>query len=261
MQINPKLGTAGLIYASLLGGSQSDQAMSIAVDTSAPPAAYITGVTHSPDFIPSSGVTNAPYQSGLDGSSNAFVTVINQTAEGVPSLEYESYLGGTGSDTGQGIAVLSPTQVYIAGSAASADFPVLCSLQGFSGNQDAFLAEFNPTLSGAASLVYTTLLGGSVTTEANAVAADSAGDAIIFGDTMSHDYPLAGNANNSFQPTAQAAPPRPRLPMLCLQGLLPAPTKWRAHRSRQRWSTSARCQRAAPLRLSISRWRTTATRI
>ncbi|MHB8540583.1 MAG: choice-of-anchor D domain-containing protein [Candidatus Acidiferrales bacterium] len=201
MQINPKLGAAGLVYASLLGGSQSDQAMSIAVDASTPPAAYITGVTHSPDFIPSSGVTNAPYQPALNGSSNAFVAVINQTAAGVPSLEYESYLGGTGSDAGQGIAILSPTQVYIAGTTASSDFPVLCSLQGFSGSQDAFLAEFNPTLSGAASLVYTTLLGGSVTTEANAVAADSAGDAIIFGDTMSHDYPLAGNANNGFQPT------------------------------------------------------------
>ncbi|MHB8525398.1 MAG: choice-of-anchor D domain-containing protein [Candidatus Acidiferrales bacterium] len=201
MQINPKLGAAGLVYASLLGGSQSDQAMSIAVDASTAPAAYITGVTHSPDFIPSSGVTNAPYQPALDGSSNAFVAVVNQTAAGVPSLEYESYLGGTGTDAGQGIAVLSPTQVYVAGTAASADFPALCSLQGFSGSQDAFLAEFNPTVSGAASLVYTTLLGGSVTTEANAVAADSAGDAIIFGDTMSHDYPLVGNANNGFQPT------------------------------------------------------------
>jgi len=201
MQIDPKLGATGLVYASLLGGSQSDQAMSIAVDASIPPAAYITGVTHSPDFIPSSGVTNAPYQPALDGSSNAFVAVVNQTAAGVPSLEYESYLGGTGTDAGQGIAVISPTQVYVAGSTASADFPVLCSLQGFSGGRDAFLAEFNPTLSGVASLVYTTFLGGTVTAEANAVAADAAGDAIIFGDTMSHDYPLAGNANNGFQPT------------------------------------------------------------
>ena len=201
MQINPKLGATGLVYASLLGGSQSDQAMSIAVDASIPPATYITGVTHSPDFIPSSGVTNAPYQPALDGSSNAFVAVVNQTAAGVPSLEYESYLGGTATDAGPGIAVLSPTQVYVAGTTASADFPVLCSLQGFSGSQDAFLAEFNPTISGAGSLVYTTFLGGSVTAEANAVAADSAGDAIIFDDTMSHDYPFASNANNGFQPT------------------------------------------------------------
>jgi len=206
MQINPKLGPQGLMYASFLGGSQSDRAMAIAVDASVPPDAYITGATQSPDFIPSSGVTNAAYQPALKGSSNAFLAVLNQTTTGqttggVPSIQYETYLGGTGADAGSGIAVLSPTQVYVAGSASSGDFPILCSLQGFSGTQDAFLTEWNPTMGGPASLVYATFLGGSVTTEANAVAADSAGDAIVFGDTLSHDYPLATNANNGFQPT------------------------------------------------------------
>ncbi|HEV2315532.1 MAG TPA: choice-of-anchor D domain-containing protein [Candidatus Acidoferrales bacterium] len=201
MQINPKLAAQGLVYASLLGGSQSDQAMAIAVDASVPPDVYITGATQSPDFIPSSGVTNAAYQTTLKGSSNAFLAVLSQTTGGVPSIQYETYLGGTGADTGSGIAVLSPTQVYVAGSATSGDFPILCSLQGFSGTQDAFLTELNPTIGGSASLVYATFLGGSVTTEANSVAADSAGDAIIFGDTLSHDYPLATNANNGFQPT------------------------------------------------------------
>ncbi|HXT73909.1 MAG TPA: choice-of-anchor D domain-containing protein [Candidatus Angelobacter sp.] len=201
MQINPKLGPQGLVYASLLGGSQSDQAMAIAVDASVPPDAYVTGATQSPDFIPSSGVTNAGYQTRLKGSSNAFLAVISQTTGGVPSIQYETYLGGTGADTGAAISVLSPTQVYVAGSTSSGDFPILCSLQGFSGTQDAFLTELNPTIGGAASLVYATFLGGSVTTEANAVVADASGDAIVFGDTLSHDYPLATNANNGFQPT------------------------------------------------------------
>jgi len=201
MQINPKLGAQGLVYASFLGGSQSDQAVAIAVDASAPPDAYITGATQSPDFIPSSGVTNAAYQPALKGSSNAFLAVVSQTTGGVPSIQYETYLGGTGADTGSGVAVLSPTQVYVTGNTSSGDFPILCSLQGFSGTQDAFLTELNPTIGGAASLIYATFLGGSATTEANSVAADSAGDAIVFGDTLSHDYPLATNANNGFQPT------------------------------------------------------------
>ncbi|HLW43233.1 MAG TPA: choice-of-anchor D domain-containing protein [Candidatus Acidoferrales bacterium] len=201
MQINPKLGAQGLVYASFLGGSQSDQATAIAVDASVPPDAYITGTTQSPDFIPTSGVTNAPYQTTLKGSSNTFLAVISQTTGGVPSLQYETYLGGTGADTGAGIAVLSPTQVYVAGNTSSGDFPILCSLQGFSGTQDAFLTELNPTIGGAPSLVYATFLGGSVTTEANSVAVDSAGDAFVFGDTLSHDYPLATNVNNGFQPT------------------------------------------------------------
>ena len=201
MRINPNLGAHGLVYASLLGGSQSDQPTAIAVDTSVPATVYITGTTNSPDFIPATGVTNAAYQTMLKGSGNAFFAAISQTAAGAPSAAYESYLGGAGADTGSAIAVLSPTQVYVAGSTASGDFPARCSLQGFSGAQDAFLAEFNPTVGGKASLVEATFLGGSVTTEANAVAVNSLGGAIIFGDTMSHDYPLAANANNGFQPT------------------------------------------------------------
>src|SRR5487761_696605 len=211
MKINPQLGASGLVYASLLGGSGSDQALSIAVDGATPPSAYVTGVTHSTDFIPGTGVTNAAYQASLKGSSNAFLAVINQTTAGIPSLEYESYLGGSKIDSGQGIAVVSPTQIYVAGNAGSGDFPTLCSLQGFSGTADAFLAEFDPQASGAASLIYTTLLGGSVTTEANAVAADSAGDAIISGDTISHDYPLAANPHNGFQPTCTSCAAAPAM--------------------------------------------------
>src|SRR6185437_12187474 len=167
MQINPKLGPQGLVYASLLGGSQSDQAMAIAVDASVPPDAYVTGTTQSPDFIPASGVMNAPYQTALKGSSNAFLAVISQTTGGVPSLQYETYLGGTGADTGSALAVLSPTQVYVAGSTGSGDFPILCSLQGFSGTQDAFLTELNPTIGGAASLLYAFFFNDTATTETN----------------------------------------------------------------------------------------------
>lgn len=213
MEINPTVIPASqLVYASLLGGSASDQATSIAVDGSVPPNAYVTGVTSSNNFYPvtSGTAVNAPFQLTLKGTSNAFLIVISQTAAGVPSLEYATYLGGTGIDAGEGVSVVSPSQVYIVGNTTSDDFPDLCSLQGFSGTQDAFLAEINPTAGGAASLLYTTLLGGSVTAEANAVAADSTGDAIVFGDTLSPDYPLAASPNNGFQPTCTScavAPP------------------------------------------------------
>jgi len=202
MKINPAplLGSPGLIYASLLGGSQSDQALSIAVDTSSPADAYVTGLTQSSDLIPSSGVTNSPFQSSLGSAAtqNAFFAVISQSG-GVPALQYITYLGGSGTDVAQAVNVISPTQVYVAGSTTSANFPSICSLQGFTGAQDAFLAQFNPSAAGAASLLGTTLLGGTVTAEASSVSADSAGDAIIFGDSVSPDFPLAGNPNTGFQ--------------------------------------------------------------
>jgi hypothetical protein len=202
MEIVPSVsGTAGLVYASLLGGSGTDEALSIGVDTSTPADAYVSGLTQSPNLIPSTGVTNSPFQSslGAGATQNGFFAVINQTS-GVPVLQYLTYLGGSASDSAAGVAVFSPTQVYVAGNATSTNFPSLCSLQGFSGTQDAFLAEFNPAASGSSSMLYTTLLAGTVTAQANAVGADPSGNAIIFGDTVSPDYPLAQNPGSGVQP-------------------------------------------------------------
>ncbi len=207
MEINPAVsGATGLIYASLLGGNGSDQAFAIAVDTSSPANAYVTGTTSSTDFVSKTSLANAFQASlGSGATSNAFLAVINQTpVTFLPSLTYVSYLGGTAADSGQGVAInssVAPPQVLVAGETTSNAFPVLCTAQNFTGTEDAFIAEFSPTLSGSASLTVSTLLGGSVTSEANALATDSSGDAIIFGDTLSPDYPLAGNPQTGFQLT------------------------------------------------------------
>jgi centrosomal CEP192-like protein/HYDIN/CFA65/VesB family protein len=216
MQINanpPLVPPTTPVYASLLGGSSSDQAFAIALDNQSPPSAYVTGSTSSTDFVPSSlqpnsfqpcfGSTSSTPCSASAATSNAFFAVVSQTSSTfVPSLAYASYLGGTSSDSGLGVAVVSTSNVLVAGKTTSADFPVLCPSQNFTGTSDAFIAGFNPTASGFASLLDSTFLGGSANTEANAIATDSTGDAIIFGDTTSSDYPLGANPNpnNGFQP-------------------------------------------------------------
>ncbi len=205
MEINPTAsGAAALVYGTFIGGTQSDQVMSIAVDTNSPPNTYVTGTTQSSNLIPSSGVTYSPFQSSLGtgtGTQNGFFAVINQSVGPpiTPSLQYITYLGGSLKDAAQSVAVVSPMQVYVAGNTTSTNFPSLCTLQGFSGSQDAFLTEFNPTASGTSSLLGSTFLGGTVTAQANAVSAGPAGNAILFGDTLSSDYPLATNPGNGFQ--------------------------------------------------------------
>lgn len=202
------------VYASLLGGNNSDQAFAVALDGQSPPSAYITGSTSSTDFVPASlqsnsfqpcfGSTSAPACPPSAAASNAFFAVVSQTATTfIPSLAYASYLGGTSSDSGLGVAVVSTSNVLVAGKATSSDFPIFCPSQNFTGTQDAFLASFDPMATGSASLLVSSLLGGSRTAEANAVAADTSGNAILFGDTGSSDYPLGANPNpnNGFQPT------------------------------------------------------------
>jgi hypothetical protein len=96
-ELNPT-GT-GLVYATYLGGTQSDWAQAIAVDGAG--HIYITGVTGSLDFP-----TQGAFQAANNGATDAFVAELDPAAAtGPESLIYSSYLGGAGNDTGYGIAV------------------------------------------------------------------------------------------------------------------------------------------------------------
>jgi hypothetical protein len=199
MQINPAgQSSADLIYATFLGGGSSDRAAGIAVDQAMPPNAYVIGTTQSSDF-PTNG-TNAPFQPGLQGPSDAFLAVVSQTQSGAASLLYSTYVGGLGDDAGLSVVVASPNKVYAAGKTTSVDFPARNSLQPFSGISDVFVAKLDPTVSGPASLVYATYLGGSVDAQGNAMAVDSSGGIYLAGETTSLDFPQAANPSNGFQP-------------------------------------------------------------
>jgi uncharacterized repeat protein (TIGR01451 family) len=110
---------SALVYATYLGGSADDQATSIALDQSG--AAYVTGYTYSNNFP-----TVNPLQATLNGGANAFVVKLNATGA---ALDYATYLGGSGYDTGKAIAVDSAGNAYVAGFTLSQDFPVVNPIQ------------------------------------------------------------------------------------------------------------------------------------
>ncbi len=107
-----------------------------------------------------------------------------------PVLVYSTYLGGSGSDNGAGIAVDSAGNAYVMGSTSSTDFPTASPLQAASGGgfSDVFVAKLNP--SGSA-LVYSTYLGGSGYDLGYGIAVDSAGNAYVTGYTDSSNFPIA----------------------------------------------------------------------
>ncbi|MBZ5696490.1 MAG: choice-of-anchor D domain-containing protein [Acidobacteriia bacterium] len=221
MRITPgQSGAQDLVYATLLGGSGEDAALAVAVDSATPANAYVTGTTQSADF-PTNGATPA-YQSSLRASatSSAFLAVVGQNSiSGKASLSYSTYLGGSRSDAGQGIAVTAQNSVYVAGTATSWDLSWHDNLQPFNGAADAFVAKFDPTVPGAASLIYLTPLGGTsprggtASAAGNAVAADQSGHVYLAGTTTSGDFPTAittQNNANGFQQicaSCQQAPP------------------------------------------------------
>jgi hypothetical protein len=192
---------SGLIYSTFLGGSGEDKGAGIVVDSAG--NAYISGTTYSPNFpalpVPTKTAPGA-FQSTYGGNGDAFITKLNTTGS---ALVYSSYLGGSGSDAAQGVAIDSSGNAYLTGSTQSSDLPTVNPLQ--IGNNtcstsngvvtcgsDAFLAKVSPT---GTSLVYSTYLGGSNADLAQAIAVDSAGNAYIAGYTYSTDFPT----QNAFQ--------------------------------------------------------------
>ncbi len=172
-----KLNPAGssLVYSTYLGGSSYDEGNGIAVDSSG--NAYVTGDTISTDFP-----TANPLQAALGGIQNAFVVKLNPAGS---SLVYSTYLGGSGQDQGNGIAVDSSGNAYVAGITGSPNFPTASPLQAFPGGSfNAFVAKLNPA---GSTLVYSTYLGGG---QGYGIAADSAGNAYVTGFTDSFNFPI-----------------------------------------------------------------------
>jgi hypothetical protein len=187
-----KLNSTGsaLVYSTYLGGSSGDGAYCIAVDSSGD--AYVTGQTQSTNFP-----TASPYQASLAGTVNAFVAELNPTGS---ALVYSTYLGGSGEDSGRGIAVDSSGNAYVAGSTTSINFPTADPLQAsLAGPVNAFVAKLNAT---GSALVYSTYLGGSGGDGATSIAVDSSGNAYVTGCTSSSDFPTANPLQKSLGGTA-----------------------------------------------------------
>jgi hypothetical protein len=149
-------GAASLLYSTYLGGGSGDSGHGIAVDGSG--NAYVTGFTFSTDFP----ILNQ-YQ-GYQGGGDVFVTKLDPTQSGAAGLLYSTYLGGGGGDWADGIAVDGSGNAYVTGTTWSTDFPTLNQYQGDQGERDVFVTMLDPTQSGAASLLYSTYLGGEVAT-------------------------------------------------------------------------------------------------
>lgn len=190
-----KLNAAGnaIIYATYLGGSDSDQAYGVATDAFG--NAYVTGVTYSNNF-PKVGALQPTFGGGLQ---DAFVTKLSPT--GV--IVYSTLLGGTGDELGQGIAVNAAGEAYVTGSTSSVNFPRILPFQNVLGGvNDAFVSKLSAA---GGSLVYSTYLGGSGSEYGQGITVDSAGGAIVVGQTGSSNFPTASAAQATFGGSASDA--------------------------------------------------------
>src|SRR6185436_6373120 len=102
-----------------------------------------------------------------------------------PTLQYSSYLGGSQDDSALAINVRPGGTFFVTGSTLSGNFDTTVGAFDTSanGSTDAFVSKFNVNLSGAASLVFSTFLGGVNADQGNAIAVNAAGEILVYGTT------------------------------------------------------------------------------
>jgi len=103
------------------------------------------------------------------------------------SIIFATYFGGSGYDQILGVAVDGLNRAWVTGVTSSTDLPMVRPVQGaLAGYRNAFVATFSAT----GTLVFSTYFGGAGPDMGNGIAADSAGNAYVTGDTQSADFPL-----------------------------------------------------------------------
>ena len=189
-----KLNATGsaLVYSTHLGGSENDIGFGIAVDASG--NVYVTGQTESSNFPTASPIQ--PAHGG--GRFDAFVTKLNAAGS---ALVYSTYLGGSESDIGFGIAVDASGNTYVAGLTDSTDFPTVNGIEPLSpfspfSPRDAIIAKITDQLPEVPSAILppdSVVNGASfrAATEPNSAIAPGAIVA-IFGMGLATDTLLAG---------------------------------------------------------------------
>ena len=176
-----------LFYSTYLGGSGDDEGLAIAVDTVG--NTYVTGRTNSTNFPTTAGA----FQTTSGALFNAFVTKLDPTGS---ALLYSSYLGGSGSDEGRGLAVDTVGNTYVTGRTSSTDFPTTTgAFQAAPGGVgSAFVTKLDST---GSALLYSTYLGGSGIDEGFGIAVDTVGNAYVTGVIGSTDFPTTTGAFQS----------------------------------------------------------------
>jgi len=170
-----KLNSAGALqWSTYFGGAKNDYINAVACDASN--YVYITGQTESNTFI----ATGGSYQPALSGTDDAFLSKFDNTG----ALQWSTYYGGTGLETGTGIACDASGYVIITGQTTSVGS--MASAGAFhtslSGISDAFVAKFY-TSTGLR--YWGTYIGGTGTEQGNGVACDANNNIAVIGNTTS----------------------------------------------------------------------------
>lgn len=189
-----------LIYATYLGGSTTEMQKDLKVDSIG--NVYVIGFTNSVNFP----TTSNAFQKEVNGSQDAFLTVLNPTGTG---LVYSTYLGGSVVDRAWALAIDNNGSAYIQGITNSINFPVTDNAYqkskdgvnwslgdpddiDYQNSFDLFLSKININ---SGELEYSTFFGAKGSDSTYGSVAVDKNEVIYFaGTTTSIDFPVTENA-------------------------------------------------------------------
>jgi len=177
-----------LLWSTFIGGLDKDAVHSMAIDDA--DGIVLAGATWSPDYPTTGGAYDVTFNSEIDG----FITKVE--ADGT-SLIWSSFLGGSGRDKAEGLALTGTGRPVVTGETLSDDFPVTAGAydESHNGEYDAYAAQLS---SDGSSLIWSTFLGGDNIDAGLAVAVDSEERVIVAGETRSANFPTVLGYDESY---------------------------------------------------------------
>ena len=157
------------IHSTLLGGPGEDHARDVLIGPDG--SVWVTGETAG--GLPMAG---DPLDAEAAGGSEAWLAHLSSDGS---ELLFSTYLGGSGRESGEALALDREGNILVAGTTWSSDFPLLDALQPELGSADSdmFLAKLTPF----GELLYSTYIGGPGSEQAWDLAVDQAGAAYLSG--------------------------------------------------------------------------------
>jgi PKD repeat protein len=167
------------LLSTYLGGGGNDYLSALAIDAQG--SVYVAGNTYSTDFPVTTGPT-------YNASTDIFVSRLNS---GLSQLLASTYVGGSGDDQVQALALDAAGNVYIGGHTSSTDLPMAGTPYdgSYNGEYDGFVVKLNSTLT---SYLASTFVGGGSFDRIERIALHPSGYVYVAGYTASTDFPMTG---------------------------------------------------------------------
>ncbi len=166
---------SSLIYSTYLGGNDSDECFSVAVDATG--SVFLAGDTRSVNFPTTPGAFDTAV---TGGTFDVVVVKLNATGN---QLIYSTFIGNSGYELGLDIAVDSTGNAFVTGYTNDSAFPTTAGAYDTSYNGGSFDVYVSKLNSSGTALIYSTLLGGDASDFSQGVAIDNVGNAVITGST------------------------------------------------------------------------------